>query len=271
MINSLISTKPEVVTQFSTNKELSINANVNKVKNRFPASLPKPWLAQWNDDLEQKTPQARIEWTMENLSSQFVLSSSFGIQSAVMLHMLTQVDANIPVLLTDTGHLFPETYQFIETLAERLKLNLHVFSAVESAAWQLAKYGKQWDQDDEALKQYNRKNKVEPLERGLSELNCGTWFSGVRRQQTEHRQGLPVVSILRGRFKVHPIIDWSNKDVHQYLTKHNLPYHPLWEQGYVSVGDVHSTKPLTLGMDESETRFGAGQRECGLHTDGDGI
>jgi phosphoadenosine phosphosulfate reductase len=93
----------------------------------------------------------------------------------------------------------------------------------------------------------------------------------VRRQQTAHRQGLSVVGILRGRFKVHPIIDWSNKDVHQYLMKHNLPYHPLWEQGYISVGDVHSTKPLTLGMDESDTRFNGMQRECGLHTDGDGI
>jgi phosphoadenosine phosphosulfate reductase len=93
----------------------------------------------------------------------------------------------------------------------------------------------------------------------------------VRRQQTAHRENLPVISTLRGRFKVHPIIDWSNKDVHQYLTKHGLPYHPLWDHGYVSVGDVHSTRPLTLGMDESDTRFSGGQRECGLHTDGDGI
>ena len=264
MTNSLVPTKAIALTNNGTIAEAPIN-------NRFPASLPKPWLAQWNEDLEKKTPLARIEWTMENLPSQFVLSSSFGIQSAVMLHMMTQVDPNIPVLVTDTGHLFPETYRFIEELTERLHLNLHVYSAVESAAWQIAKYGEQWAQDDEALKQYNRKNKVEPLERGLSELNSGTWFSGVRRQQSDHRQGLSVVSILRGRFKVHPIIDWQNRDVHQYLTKNNLPYHPLWDEGYVSVGDVHSTKPLTLGMDESETRFGPGQRECGLHTDGDGI
>ena len=241
------------------------------ISNRFPASLPEPWLKQWNELLEQKSAQERVKWAMENLPNQFVLSSSFGIQSAVMLHLLTQIDVNIPVIITDTGHLFPETYQFIEQLTERLKLNLHVYSAQKSAAWQVAQYGDEWTQDVDALKQYNRRNKVEPLERGLDDLQAGTWFSGVRRQQTEHRQGLPVVSILRGRFKVHPIIDWSNKDVHQYLTKHNLPYHPLWDQGYVSVGDVHSTKPLTLGMDESDTRFSGMQRECGLHTDGDGI
>lgn len=247
------------------------NGRKVQTNNEFSASLPEPWLNQWNEILEKETAVSRVELVMEKLPSHFVLSSSFGIQSAVMLHLVTQVDANIPVILTDTGHLFPETYQFIEQLSERLKLNLHVYSAEKSAAWQVAKYGEEWAKGHDELKLYNRRNKVEPLERGLTELKAATWFSGVRRQQSEHRKSLSVVSILRGRFKVHPIIDWSNKDVHQYLAKHNLPYHPLWDQGYVSVGDVHSTKPLTLGMDESDTRFSGMQRECGLHTDGDGI
>ena len=233
--------------------------------------FPSHSMSDWNQSLEKESPIARVEWAMDNLPGEFVLSSSFGIQSAVMLHLLTQVDSNIPVLITDTGHLFPETYRFIEQLTERLKLNLHVYQAKESAAWQQAKYGEEWAISDDTLKAYNRRNKVEPLERGLSDLNANTWFSGVRRQQSAHREGLSVVSTLRGRYKVHPIIDWTNKDVHEYLTKHNLPYHPLWDEGYVSVGDVHSTKPLTLGMTEEETRFGACQRECGLHTDGDGI
>jgi phosphoadenosine phosphosulfate reductase len=248
-----------------------LNTSQAAVNNYSATTVPEPLLNQWNELLEKESAVARVEWTMENLPSQFVLSSSFGIQSAVMLHLLTQVDPNIPVLITDTGHLFPETYQFIDQLTERLNLNLHVYSAKESAAWQHAKYGEEWDKGEAELKAYNRRNKVEPLERGLNDLGANTWFSGVRRQQTAHRQGLPVISTLRGRFKVHPIIDWSNKDVHQYLTKHGLPYHPLWDHGYVSVGDVHSTKPLTLGMDESDTRFSGGQRECGLHTDGDGI
>ena len=241
------------------------------INSPLTAPFPNPSIADWNQSLEKQSPIARVEWAMENLPGEFVLSSSFGIQSAVMLHLLTQVDSNIPVLITDTGHLFPETYRFIEQLTERLKLNLHVYQAKESAAWQQAKYGEEWAISDDTLKAYNRRNKVEPLERGLSDLNANTWFSGVRRQQSAHREGLSVVSTLRGRYKVHPIIDWTNKDVHEYLTKHNLPYHPLWDEGYVSVGDVHSTRPLTLGMSEEETRFGIGQRECGLHTDGDGI
>ncbi|WP_448245499.1 phosphoadenylyl-sulfate reductase [Thalassotalea agariperforans] len=228
-------------------------------------------IAQWNEQLEQKSAVERVEWAMENLPGNFVLSSSFGIQSAVMLHMLTQVKPDIPVLLTDTGHLFPETYRFIDQLTERLNLNLQVYSAKESAAWQLARYGELWNKGLDELKQYNRMNKVEPLERGLAELGANTWFSGVRRQQSDHRKGLSVISTLRGNYKVHPIINWTNRDVHQYLTKHDLPYHPLWEEGYVSVGDTHSSKPLTLGMTEEETRFGGMARECGLHTDGDGI
>ncbi|MEW8432014.1 MAG: phosphoadenosine phosphosulfate reductase family protein, partial [gamma proteobacterium symbiont of Ctena orbiculata] len=67
------------------------------------------------------------------------------------------------------------------------------------------------------------------------------------------------------RFKVHPVIDWHNRDVHRYLQKHNLPYHPLWEQGYASVGDVHTSRPLELGMHEEETRFFGLKRECGIH------
>jgi len=261
MTNTVL-TKPNRVSERSS----------NVVVNRFPQAIAgSSWFAECNQMLEQKSAIARVQWAMENLPSNFVLSSSFGIQSAVMLHLMTQIDANIPVILTDTGHLFPETYQFIDQLTERFNLNLHVFSATQSASWQQARYGNLWEQGSEQLKFYNRLNKVEPLERGLSELNAGTWFSGVRRQQSDHRQNLSVINVLRGRFKVHPIIDWSNKDVHKYLTKHNLPYHPLWEQGYVSVGDVHSTKPLTLGMDESETRFNGMQRECGLHSDGDGI
>jgi phosphoadenosine phosphosulfate reductase len=250
-----------------------VTESITQVKpNSFPQAIARSaWFAECNQMLEKQNAVERVTWAMENLPSEFVLSSSFGIQSAVMLHLMTQIDANIPVILTDTGHLFAETYQFIDQLTERLNLNLHVFSARQSASWQQARYGNLWEQGSEQLKFYNHLNKVEPLERGLSALNAGTWFSGVRRQQSNHRQNLSVINVLRGRFKVHPIIDWSNKDIHQYLTKHKLPYHPLWEQGYVSVGDVHSTKPLTLGMDESETRFNGMQRECGLHIDGDGI
>ena len=144
------------------------NSNVSIAERSIETNFPNPAMGGWNETLENKSAIARVEWAMDHLPGNFVLSSSFGIQSAVMLHLLTQVKSDIPVLITDTGHLFPETYRFIEQLTERLDLNLQVYQAKESAAWQVAKYGEEWAHSDDSLKAYNRRNKVEPLERGLT-------------------------------------------------------------------------------------------------------
>ncbi|WP_160063829.1 phosphoadenylyl-sulfate reductase [Psychromonas sp. L1A2] len=224
-------------------------------------------LAEVNTLLETKTAQERVQWAVENLESEFVLSSSFGIQAAVCLHMITAVKADTPIILTDTGYLFPETYQFIDDLTKQLNLNLKIYSAQHSPAWQEARYGKLWDQGVDGLTKYNLINKVEPMKRALKELNAKTWFSGLRRSQSSSREDLPVLSIQNNCFKFLPIIDWSNKEVHYYLEENGLSYHPLWEQGYVSVGDVQTSRPLELGMSEEETRFFGLKRECGLHED----
>lgn len=225
------------------------------------------WLTDINEDLEKKTALERIEFAAENLPSNYSIASSFGAQSAVSLHMITQVMPKIPVILIDTGYLFPETYQFVDQLAEALDLDVHVYQSAMSPAWQEARYGKLWEKDTRALNEYNQRNKVEPMDRALNELEVGTWFAGLRREQSKSRHELPIVQSFKDRVKVHPIIDWSNRDIHQYLQKHHLPYNPLWEKGYVSIGDKHSTKPLTLGLSEEDTRFGGSQRECGLHVD----
>ncbi|PMG76494.1 phosphoadenosine phosphosulfate reductase [Shewanella sp. 10N.286.51.B7] len=222
-------------------------------------------LEQVNSFLSGLTAQERVTWGLAYLPGEHALSSSFGIQAAVMLHLVSQAQADIPVVLTDTGYLFPETYQFIDQLTERLNLNLKVYKAKQSSAWQEARFGKLWEKDLEGLEQYNRINKVEPMQRALNELNVGTWFAGLRRSQASTREALPILAIHGDRFKLLPIIEWTNKDVHEYLTLHDLPYHPLWEQGYVSVGDTHSSKPLELGMSEEDTRFNGMKRECGLH------
>ena len=222
-------------------------------------------LAATNAQLEALSAQDRVAWALEHLPGEFVLSSSFGIQAALMLHLVSQQKRDIPVILTDTGYLFPETYQFIDQLTERLRLNLKVYRADLSAAWQEARYGKLWEQGVEGIERYNQINKVEPMARALSELNATTWFSGLRREQSGSRGNLPVLAIQRGRFKFLPVIDWSNKDVFYYFKEHDLPYHPLWEQGYLSVGDTHTTTKWEPGMSEEETRFFGLKRECGLH------
>ncbi len=222
-------------------------------------------LAQVNNQLDKLSAQDRISWALENLPGEFVLSSSFGIQAALLLHMVTRQKPDIPVVLTDTGYLFPETYQFIDQLTEQLDLNLQVFRAEQSPAWQEARYGKLWEQGVEGIEKYNQINKVEPMNRAMQSLGASTWFAGLRRDQSGSRAHLPVLAIKRGIFKFLPVIDWDNRQVYQYLQQNGLSYHPLWDEGYLSVGDTHTTRKWEPGMAEEETRFFGLKRECGLH------
>ncbi|MDL4912943.1 MAG: phosphoadenosine phosphosulfate reductase [Enterobacterales bacterium endosymbiont of Blomia tropicalis] len=222
-------------------------------------------LAATNAQLEKSSAEERVSWALENLPGVYVLSSSFGIQAAVSLHLVTRQQPDIPVILTDTGYLFPETYRFIDELAGQLNLNLKVFHAETSPAWQEARYGKLWEQGVEGIEKYNAINKVEPMNRGLEALGAQTWFAGLRRDQSGSRANLPVLGVQRGVFKVLPIIDWDNRQIHQYLQENNLKYHPLWDEGYLSVGDTHTTRKWEPGMAEEETRFFGLKRECGLH------
>jgi len=211
------------------------------------------------------TAEDRVAAALKTLPGQHIVSSSFGAQSAVMLHLVTQQQADIPIVLIDSGYLFAETYQFIDALTERLGLNLKVFRPERSGAWQEARNGKRWEQGLAGLEAYNQDNKVEPMQRAIEALNVGTWFSGLRRSQSIERAKIPFVERSGDRFKVYPIADWTDKDIYEYLQRHDLPYHPLWEKGYISIGDVHTTKSLADVDSVEETRFFGLKRECGLH------
>jgi phosphoadenosine phosphosulfate reductase len=197
------------------------------------------------------TADERVAWALEHLPGAHVLTSSFGVQAAVLLHLVTRQQ--------------PDIYRFIDELAERLRLNLAVYRSPHSPAWQEARHGKRWQQGLAGIEAYNRENKVEPMERALRELGVGTWFAGLRRSQSSSRANVPFLKAQGERWKVHPIADWGDRDVYKYLKANDLPYHPLWEQGYISVGDVHTTKPIHAVKNADETRFFGLKRECGLH------
>ncbi|HLR17594.1 MAG TPA: phosphoadenylyl-sulfate reductase [Alcanivoracaceae bacterium] len=218
-----------------------------------------------NHQLAQLDAHGRIAWALEHLPQQQVLASSFGVQSALMLHLMNEVAPGIPVIFIDTGYHFPETYAFVDALTERLALRLNVYRSALSAAWQEARYGKRWEQGREAIEAYNEENKVAPMQQALEELKVGTWYSGVRRSQAASRAHLGVVASQWGRFKVHPVVDWTDQQVYRYLTQHQLPYHPLYEEGYISIGDWHTTRALKDIDNEEEARFFGLLRECGLH------
>jgi phosphoadenosine phosphosulfate reductase len=222
-------------------------------------------LAAVNASLASASAEDRIAWAASAFGDSLVLSSSFGAQAAVMLSLATRVVPGIPVVLIDTGYLFPETYRFADELARKLNLNLKVYRAELTPAWIEARHGKLWEQGLDGLKRYNQLVKVEPMQRALRDLGARAWLAGLRRAQAETRGQLDIVGTQDGRTKIHPIVDWTDRDVHRYLTAHGLTYHPLWDQGYISIGDTHTTRPLTADLTPEQTRFFGLKRECGLH------
>nr|WP_225427980.1 phosphoadenylyl-sulfate reductase [Dyella tabacisoli] len=230
-----------------------------------PEVYPEAELMGLNTWLAKRSAEERVAWALDETPGPQVLSSSFGAQAAVSLHMLTRLQPEIPVVLIDTGYLFPETYQFIDELTARLRLNLKVYQSPLSPAWMEARDGRLWEQGIAGIERYNQLRKVEPMQRALFELGATGWFAGLRRGQSHSREAIDFAERKNGRWKWHPLADWSDRDVGMYLKRHELPYHPLWEQGYVSIGDTHTTRRWEPGMDAEDTRFYGLKRECGLH------
>ena len=224
-------------------------------------------LSQVNQELSDAPASSIVEWGASVFGDSMVMTTSFGIQAAVMLHLVTEVLPEIPIIWIDTGYLPVETYKFAEQLTEKLNLNLKVYQSPISPARMEALYGKLWEQNDvEAFNRYDWIRKVEPMQRALQELQPSAWLAGLRKNQTEHRQNLTRVELQENVYKIYPILDWNARDIYQYLTAHDLPYHPYFDKGYVSVGDWHSSRPLTADdTNARDTRFNGLKQECGLH------
>jgi phosphoadenosine phosphosulfate reductase len=218
-----------------------------------------------NVDLAGAPASHVVRWAAETFRGSLAVSSSFGAQSALMLHLVSQHAPGTPVILVDTGYLFPETYRFARDLTERFDLSLHVVTPRLTAAHQEALYGRLWEQGEEGVAQYLRINKVEPMQRALRELGVTAWMAGLRGGQTAHRASLPRVGVQDGRVKIHPILHFGPDDVEDYLARHDLPVHPLLAEGYRSIGDWHSTLPTLPDQDPREGRILGKKRECGIH------
>lgn len=222
-------------------------------------------LAELNAWLGTLDAGQRVAWSLEHHIGEHALTSSFGAQAAVSLHLVTRLKPDIPVILIDTGYLFPETYRFADQLTQRLSLNLKTYRPQVGAAWMEARLGRLWEAGIDGVERYNQLRKVEPMQRALRELGVGNWIAGLRRSQSRSRARLDFLERRETGWKLHPLADWSDSDVDRYLQKHDLPYHPLWHEGYVSIGDVHTSRRLEPGMSAEDTRFFGLKRECGLH------
>jgi phosphoadenosine phosphosulfate reductase len=218
--------------------------------------------------------EGRLRWAWQTFGDGLVLTTSFGIQSAVLLHMVSRLGdtiagPGIPVLWVDTGYLPAETYHYADQLQEVLPIHLKVVQAELSPARMEARHGRLWETGQvDDLQLYNRIRKVEPLDRALADLQVRCWASGVRGGQTEHRRGMHPLDPVRGLWSLRPLLEWTTRDIFYYMENNGLPQHPLFAQGYSTVGDWHTSAADDGNLSGRSTRFGGLKEECGIHLGG---
>lgn len=259
----------------STKASASVEVSMTPDKNAY-LQLDES-LQDLRDSLEGLSPQDRLAWALDRFGPGFALTTSFGIQSAVLLHMLSCVKGgnNVPVVWIDTGYLPPETYRYGAQLMDLLNLNLQPVQSSVSPARMEALNGRLWESGSvDDLETYHRIRKLEPLEQALKDLQVQCWASGVRSGQTDHRRSMTWLDPIRGRLSLRPLLDWTRKDIYYYMESNQLPQHPLFAKGYSTVGDWHSSAPDGASASGRDTRFGGLKQECGIHlaeTPGQGL
>jgi phosphoadenosine phosphosulfate reductase len=199
-----------------------------------------------NADLKGRSAEDIVRWAL-GLGKPAFTSTSFSPNSAVMLSMISRIDPNVPIVWVDSGYNMPDAYKVAETLIEKLNLNIRVYNPLMSAERRNALMGGIPHPDDnpELHKEFTRQVKLEPFQRALEELKPEVWLTGIRRNETEFRKTLDIVSVdNRGLLRVAPLFYWSEQAVEDYMRSHNLPT------------CQHYFDPTKISSDA----------ECGLHT-----
>ena len=222
-------------------------------------------VAEWNRELEHAPPEGIIAWAWERFRPDVMLTCSFQHDGVVLAHMLHAIAPEAPIVFINTGFHFPETLAYRDEIVRRLGLRLVELEPIMPRPEFAARYG---------LDLYARNpdlcchiNKVEPLKRYLPSVRA--WVNGRRRDQASTRAAIPIVEELQqgALYKVNPLASWTSKDTFYYLERHGIPTHPLFEQGYTSIGCAPCTRPPLAGGDERSGRWaGQAKTECGLHT-----
>jgi phosphoadenosine phosphosulfate reductase len=214
-------------------------------------------------DVERMTAEESLLWAYEQFGDRMCLTCSWQKQSSVLVHMVSELGLDIPVIELDTQLFFRETYETRDRLVDRYGLKL-IRPEVLSVAEQHALEGPNlWERDPDRCCHIR---KVEPLERTLGDYDA--WISGIRREQALTRKDARRVewSERYGVWKVQPIVDWDAKRVEAYIYVNEIPYNPLHDAGYPSIGCMPCTRPVLRDEDERAGRWaGSDKIECGIH------
>ena len=225
-------------------------------------------LKKYNQQLLDMTAQEILIWGYEKFGNQFAITTSFGIQSSVLLDILNKsgLQKKIKIFWIDTGYLPQETYHYAQKLINDLSLEIEVLQSELSPARMEALYGKLWETNKASdLDKYHELRKIKPLENALEKYNIQCWASGIRSSQTEDRNKMNFLDLIRQRLSLRPLLNWTNKDIFYYMEENNLPAHPLFSKGYSTVGDWHSSSQDGIDIKGRSTRFGGIKQECGIH------
>jgi phosphoadenosine phosphosulfate reductase len=221
--------------------------------------------AQVAEQLETATAEDVLAYAVERFSPRIVLTCSWQKQSSVLVHMLSEIAPGTRVVEFDTGLLFPETYETRERLLERYPLRFERILPEESVEEQAQTHGDRlWERDPDRCCGLR---KVAPLERALDGMDA--WITGIRREQSSSRRTARKIEVdaRRGVVKVQPLADWTNRDVWRYIWRHSIPYNPLHDHGFPSIGCMPCTHSVAGDGSERSGRWrGTGKIECGLHT-----
>ena len=225
-------------------------------------------LAELNQKYDTAHPRDILAWCVENISTGLVQASAFNVDDIVITDILyRELKHPVPVIFLDTLYHFPQTLELVSKVKELYNLDLKTYKMpdLDSREAFAAKYGDAlWDKD---ISQFHQITKIEPLQRGLAELNTTAWITGRRRDQANTRQVMPIFEVDgKQRLKVNPIASWTRKETWAYVAEHKVIYNPLHDQGYPSIGDEPITTQVGEGEDERAGRWrGMGKTECGIH------
>lgn len=218
--------------------------------------------------LETATPQEIIRWAVERYFPKLTMATAFGPEGCVIIHMLSEIERRTPVFNLDTGYQFAETLELRERIARRYGIEVELKQPATTVAQYEALHGGPLykTQPDQCCAD----RKVAVLKQAA--IGMSAWMSGIRRDQSPDRAKAPIVGWDKkfGLVKISPLANWTKKEVWSLITEHDIPYNPLHDQGYTSIGCWPCTRAVMFGEDERAGRWsGFAKTECGLHTSDD--
>ena len=222
----------------------------------------------FNSELKNLSSLEMLTWSLNKFENHLACTTSFGIQSSVLLHLIQNslLKDRVKIFWIDTGYLPKETYLYANTLINHLSLDVNILQSDISPAHMEAIHGKLWEsKKEDDINTYHQIRKVNPLDQALKKYSIHCWINGVRAQQTENRSKMKFIESIRSTLSLRPLLGWTQKDIFYYMEEKQLPQHPLFYKGYSSVGDWHSSSAESSEVKGRATRFGGIKQECGLH------